>query len=151
MPASIIPSLRAAFERLKHGGSVSGACLGWRRQLLLNLTPYEDFRAEKLIGAILDARAHFATTERSVETFWFGFDGVFVLGTCYRDCTLVLLHTRAHEVDFLKSASRTMLEDAQLLIQSLLHPGDEVADGGDTQPLVDEDDSGQSTNWIPRA
>ena len=147
MPTSINPSLRAAIERLKHAGSISGVGLGWRRQVLLNMTPYEDYRLERVLGTLGDAREHFRSSDREVDTFWFGFDGVFVLALSFKDCTLVLLHTRAHEVDFLKSAALTLLDDCQLLVTALLNPS-EGPDGGDTQPLGE---GHQETHVIPRS
>ena len=75
MAAPITPSLRSALERLKNGGAVNGILLGWRRQLLLNLLPFEEFRAEKLLQSVHDARDHFTSGgDRSVQTFWFGYD-----------------------------------------------------------------------------
>ena len=151
MPATLSPSLRSAVERLKHAGSLSGVCLGWRRQLLLNLAPYPDFRIERLLDALHDAREHFRSTEREVDTFWFGFDGVFVLAVAHHDCVLVLLHTRAHEVDFLKKAGLTLLDDCQLLISSLLNPGDDATAGPDTTRMEEDAAPGhQETHLIPR-
>ncbi len=152
MPASISPSLRSAIERLKHAGSLSGICLGWRRQLLLNLTPYQEFRIERLLDVLLDARDHFRSSDREVDTFWFGFDGVFLLSVAHEDCVLVLLHTRAHEVDFLKKAALTLLDDCQLLISSLLNPGEDVPAGADTTRMNNDDEAPhQGTHLIPRA
>lgn len=151
MPATISPSLRSAIERLKHAGSLSGICLGWRRQLLLNLTPYQDFRIERLLDVLHDAREHFRSSEREVDTFWFGFDGVFLLAVAHQECALVLLHTRAHEVDFLKKAGLTLLDDCQLLISSLLNPGEDATSGADTTHLnEDTAQSGIETHLIPR-
>ena len=153
MAANITPSLRAALERLKHGGAVNGALLGWRRQLLLNLMPYEEFRAERLLQTIHDARDHFASGEqRNVQTFWFGYDACHVL-VCFRqECTLILLHTRAEEADFLKRAAETFLEDSQLLLDSILNPSAE--DGGLTQQLGTPGEpptySDEHTNFIGR-
>jgi hypothetical protein len=137
MPASITPSLRSAVERLKHGGSISGICFGWRRQTLLNLTPYQDFRIDRLLALLNDARGHFKNGERDVDTFWFGFDGAFLLAVTHGDCTLAIIHTRAHEIDFLKKAALTLLDDCQLLIASLLNPGQDSVAGTDTTPMVD--------------
>lgn len=134
MAAIITPSLRSALERLKNGGAVSGILLGWRRQVLLNLLPFEDFRAERLLQTIHDGRDHFASGgDRLVQTFWFGFDTCHALVTFRQDSTLVILHTRAEEGDFLRRAAETFLEDSQLLLDSLLNPSAE--DGGETQPL----------------
>jgi hypothetical protein len=150
MPASITPSLRSAVERLKHGGSISGVCLGWRRQALLNLTPYQDFRVDRLLDVLLDARNHFQNGDRQVDTFWFGFDGAFLLCVTHGDCTLAIIHTRAHEVDFLKKAALTLLDDCQLLIDSLLNPGEDEISGASTEHLTDDEISHQETNLIPR-
>jgi len=150
MPASITPSLRSAVERLKHGGSISGVCFGWRRQVLLNLTPYQDFRIDRLLDVLHDAHEHFHNGDRQVDTFWFGFDGAFLLSVTHGECTLAVIHTRAHEVDFLKKAAITLLDDCQLLIDSLLNPGEDEASGADTEHLSDEDFSQQETNLIPR-
>lgn len=150
MPASITPSLRSAVERLKHGGSISGVCFGWRRQVLLNLTPYQDFRIDRLLDVLHDAHEHFRNGDRQVDTFWFGFDGAFLLSVTHGECTLVVIHTRAHEVDFLKRAAITLLDDGQLLIDSLLNPGEDEVSGMDTEHLADEDFSQQETNLIPR-
>ncbi len=151
MPATITPSLRSAVERLKHAGSLSGICLGWRRQLLLNLTPYQDFRIERLLDALHHARDHFRSSDREVDTFWFGFDGVFLLAVAHQDCALVLLHTRAHEVDFLKKAGLTLLDDCQLLIGSLLNPGEDAPANTDTTRMEeDEAPAPHETHLIPR-
>jgi hypothetical protein len=135
MATFIIPSLRSALERLKHAGSTNGLCLAWRRQVLINLLPYEDFRAEKLIHALRDAREHFAGGGRNVETFWYGFEGVHLLATFRGDCLLVVLHTTAAEVEFLASASTTFLNDAQLLVDAMLNPPATGADEQATQRL----------------
>ena len=151
MPASISPSLRSAVERLKHAGSLSGICLGWRRQLLLNLTSYQEFRIERLLDVLHDARDHFRSSQREVETFWFGFEGVFMLTVAHEECVLVLLHTRAHEVDFLKKAALTLLDDCQLLINSLLNPGEDAPSGTDTTRMEeDEMPVAGETHLIPR-
>jgi hypothetical protein len=152
MPASITPSLRSAIERLKHAGSISGIALGWRRQLLLNLMPYETFRVERLLDIQQDAREHFRRSDREVDTFWHGFDGVFMLSITHRDCSLILLHTRAHEVDFLKSAGLTLLDDCQLLISALFNNASDEASGGVTEQIHDDDlaHSHQETHFIPR-
>ncbi len=151
MPATITPTLRAAVERLKHAGSISGVCLGWRRQLLLNLTPYQDFRVERLLDVLHDARDHFRSSDREVDTFWFGFDGVFVLAVAHQNGVLLLLHTRAHEVDFLKKAALTLLDDCQLLINSLLNPGEDGPANSDTTRMEeDETAASHETHLIPR-
>lgn len=150
MPASITPSLRSAVERLKHGGSLSGVCFGWRRQVLLNLTPYQDFRIDRLLDVLHDAREHFRNGDREVDTFWFGFDGAFLLSVTHGECTLALLHTRAHEVDFLKKAALTLLDDCQLLIDSLLTPGEDEVSGADTEHLMEDGLTAHETHLIPR-
>lgn len=153
MAAIITPSLRAALERLKHGGAVNGLLLGWRRQVLLNLLPYEEFHAERLLQTLHDARDHFGSgDDRNVQTFWFGYDVCHVLVSYRNDCTLVVLHTRAEEADFLKRAAETFLEDSQLLLDSLLHSASPT--GSDTQPLKTDvpipSYSEEHTNFINR-
>lgn len=136
MAATITPSLRSALERLKHAGSVNGLLLGWRRQILINLLPYEDFRAERALHMLLDAGGHFASGgDREMKSFWFGFEGVFALALFHGDTTLLILHTQAAEVDFLRSAASTFLDDTQLLVDAVLSPQD--ADNEDTQRLTD--------------
>ena len=76
MATKIVPSLRAALERLKHAGAVNGLCLSWRRQVLVSLLPFEEFRAERLVHAMQEAREHFGKGGHDVETFWFGFEGL---------------------------------------------------------------------------
>ena len=122
-------------ERLKHAGAINGLCLAWRRQSLVNLLPYEDFRADKLIHALREAHEHFAGGDHAVETFWYGFEGVHLLATFRAECMLVILHTSAADVEFLASVSATFLSDAQLLIEATLHPSEQEADGGATQVL----------------
>ncbi|MCX6856121.1 MAG: hypothetical protein NTV80_14570 [Verrucomicrobia bacterium] len=123
MATQITPSLRSALERLKNGGAVNGIMLGWRRQLLLNLLPFEDFRAERLLETLHDAQDHFASGgDRSVSTFWFGYETCHALTLFRGDCVITLLHTRAEEADFLRRAAQTFLEDSQLLIDALLNP-----------------------------
>ncbi len=144
MAAIITPSLRAALERLKHGGAVNGLLLGWRRQVLINLLPFESFRAARLLQEVHDAQAHFASAgDRRPETFWFGYATCHLLAVFHRDCTLVLLHTRAEEADFLARIARTFLEDSQLLVDAVLHPSAE--DGGDTGRL---DGGAGRTNFV---
>lgn len=152
MAAKIAPSLRSSIERLKHAGSVNGLCLGWRRQVLVNLLPFGEFRAERVMHMLVDAREHYAGGGRTVETLWFGYEGVNLLAVMRGECTLVILHSRATDVDFLAHAGLTFLSDAQLLIQATLNPSS--SDGDDTQPVVNElADAGESsahTNLIPR-
>ena len=157
MAATITPSLRSALERLKHAGSVNGLLLGWRRQILINLLPFEEFRAERLLHAVHDARAHFASGgDRNVKTFWFGYEGVFVLALFQRECLLVTLHTHASEVDFLRRAGLTFLDDTQLLVEALLQPSpDDDSSGEETRRLGGGDDapvvSSSQTKVIPRS
>ncbi len=149
MSAQISPSLRSAMERLKNGGAVNGMLLGWRRQTLLNLLPYEDFRAEKLLLAVHDAHDHFGSGgDRYVQTFWFGYDTCHALVVFRGDCVLVILHTRAEEADFLRRAAQTFLDDSQLLIDALLNPS--AVDGGETQLISDDDTGPHHTNLITR-
>lgn len=158
MAASITPSLRAALERLKHAGSVNGLLLCWRRQILINLLPFEEFRGERLLQALHDARAHFGSGgDREVNTFWFGFEGVFVLALFHGECLLITLHTHAAEVDFLRRAGLTFLDDTQLLVQTLLQPSpDDEISRLDTQPLGNLENGGHppqssgQTKIIPR-
>ena len=155
MPASITPPLRAAVERLKHAASINGICFGWRRQVLLNLTPYQDFRVDRLLDLFHDARAHFAKADREVDTLWFGFDGIYLLALASRECSLLLLHSRSHEVDFIKKAALTMLDDCQLLLDSVLNPGEDLLAHSGTERLAlnegTEISSGQTTHLIPRS
>ena len=149
MSAQITPSLRSALERLKNGGAVNGILLGWRRQVLLNLLPYEEFRAEKLLQSVHDAHDHFSSGgDRYVQTFWFGYDTCHALVVFRSDCVLIILHTRAEEADFLRRAAQTFLEDSQLLIEALLNPSPD--DGGETQQLSADHDGPHHTNLISR-
>lgn len=158
MAATITPSLRAALERLKHAGAVNGLLLGWRRQILINLLPFEEFRAERLLQAIYDARAHFNSGgDRNVSTFWFGYEGVFVLALLQGECLLVTLHTHASEVDFLRRAGLTFLDDTQLLVEALLNPSPDDADSREDTQLLGNDrnadrppEKSGSTKVIPR-
>lgn len=153
MAAQITPSLRSSLERLKNGGAVNGILLGWRRQVLLNLLPFEEFRAEKLLQSAHDAQDHFASGgDRLVQTFWFGYDICHALVVFRGECVLVILHTRAEEADFLRRAAQTFLEDSQLLIDALLNPS--PLDGGETQLLTEDElqsaADGQPINLISR-
>ena len=135
MAVKIAPSLRCALERMKHGGAVNGICLAWRRQVLVNLLPYKDFRAEKLVHAVHEAHDHFTGGGREVRTFWFGFEGVHVLALRRGDSTLIVLHSRAVEADFIASAAEVMLEDCQLLIDAALNPSGSNSQTEETQKL----------------
>jgi hypothetical protein len=135
MATTIIPSLRSALERLKHAGAVNGLLLGWRRQILIHLLPYEDFRAERALHMLLDAVGHFASGgDRQVKSLWFGYQGVFALALFRGETTLLILHTKAAEVDFLRSAATTFLDDTQLLVEAVLNPQEVVQETG--PPLV---------------
>lgn len=136
MAAVITPSLRSAMERLKHAGHVNGLLLGWRRQTLLNLLPYEDFRAERALQTLLDGRGHFASGgDRGIESFWFAYEGVFALALFSGETSLLVLHTHAAEVDFIRSAATTFLEDTQLLIEAVLNPTEDELGDAATQTL----------------
>jgi hypothetical protein len=67
-----------------------------------------------------------------VKSYWFGFEGVFALALFHGESTLLILHTQAAEVDFLRSAATTFLDDTQLLVESVLQPGEEPV----TQVLI---------------
>ncbi|MDB6006895.1 MAG: hypothetical protein JWR15_3882 [Prosthecobacter sp.] len=138
MAVKIAPSLRSALERLKHSGSVNGICLAWRRQVLVNLLPYEEFRAENLVHAVHDAHEHFAGGGREVKTFWFGFEGVHVLALRRGECSLIVLHSRAVEADFMARAAEVLLDDCQLLVDAALNPSGSNAEANETQKLVEE-------------
>ena len=151
MAAKIAPSLRASLERLKHAGAVNGLALGWRRQLLVNLLPYSEFRGENVLHLLLDAREHYAQGGRSVQTLWFGFEGVHLLAAFEGDTTLILLHSRALEVDFLSQTAITFLSDSQLLINAAINPS--LEDGRDTQRLNEDPHSPEGhghTNLISK-
>ncbi len=147
MAATITPSLRSALERLKHAGAVNGLCLGWRRQVLVNLLPYEEFRAERVLHMLLDAHDHFKGGGRKVESLWFGYEGVHLLAIFHGECVLIVLHSRASDVDFLNRAGMTFLEDGQLLVNAALNPSG-GADGVETQQL--EPAEGSQTHVIRR-
>jgi hypothetical protein len=138
MANRIIPSLRSALERLKHAGAVNGICLGWRRQVLVSLLPFENYRAEKLIHAVQDAREHYAQGGHDVQQFWFGYDGVFALVSFSGDASLVLLHSRAVEIDFLAKAASVFLNDCQLLIDAGLQPSEEELAQQQESPQMDD-------------
>jgi hypothetical protein len=135
MAAKIVPSLRSALERLKHAGSINGLCLAWRRQILINLFPYQDFRVEQVIHTVQEAREHYAGGGHDVKHFWFGLDGVQMLVCFHGECALLVLHCRAVEVDFIARAGAAFLEDAQLLVDAALNPGGADVNGEDTTRL----------------
>lgn len=136
MATKIVPSLRAALERLKHAGAVNGICLAWRRQVLVNLLPFENFRAEGLVHALHEAHEHYASGGHEVNTFWFGYDGVHLLGKFHGECTLAVLHSRAVDVDFLAKAMNIFLSDTQLLVDAALNPSGSDAVADETQRLL---------------
>jgi hypothetical protein len=133
----IAPTLRSSMERLRHAGVVNGLALAWRRQPLVTLLPYADYRSERLIHAVLDAREHFGSGGHAVETFWFGFDDLCVMATFREECSLVVLHSRTDDADALAQVSSAFLADAQLLIQAALDPSGSNIEAGDTQALKD--------------
>jgi hypothetical protein len=138
MANAITPSLRASMERLKHAGAINGLCLAWRRQVLVSLMPYEDFRLEQVIQTLNDARDHFQSGgTRSIDSLWMGFLDVHVLGVFAGDISVILLHTRQEESDYLTGVVKTFLNDAQLLIAAALSPANQ--EGA-------EDDE----NWLPQ-
>ena len=142
MASAITPSLRASLERLKHAGAVNGLCLAWRRQILVSLMSYEDFRVEQLVHTLNDARDHFQSNGgRGVESLWMAFMDVHALAVFKDDCTLIMLHIRPEEADFLNGAAKTFLNDAQLLVAAAL--GSASAE----QQAAQEDDE---ENWLPQ-
>lgn len=151
MATKIIPSLRSALERLRNGGSVNGLCLGWRRQVLINLLPFEGFRAEKLVHVMQEAREHFGTGGREIETFWFGFEGIYVLVCFHGDCSLAVLHSRSVEADFLAHSAKVFLADSQLLVDAVLNsPPAGGSSGDDTQRLGEIAPEDGGTNLVTR-
>ena len=138
MAVKIVPSLRCALERLTHAGSLNGICLAWRRQVLVNMLPYEDFRAENLVHAVHEAHDHFTTGGHEVKTFWFGYEGVHVLAQRRGDCTLIVLHSRAVEADFIASACEVLLEDCALLIDASLNATGSSVPADETQKISSE-------------
>ncbi len=141
MANAVTPSLRASMERLKHAGAVNGLCLAWRRQILVNVMPYEDFRVEQVIQVFHDARDHFqANGTRVLDSLWMGFLDVHALCVFAGDVSVVALHTRQEESDFLTGAVKTFLNDAQLLISASLSPtGNASSEGG-----------GDEEDWLPQ-
>jgi hypothetical protein len=151
MATKIVPSLRSALERLKHAGAVNGLCLAWRRQILINLMPFQDFRVEQAVHAMQEAREHYAGGGHDVQCFWFGFDGVHMLGCFHGECALLVLHTRAVEVDFISRAAAAFLEDAQLLVNAALNPSESDLREGDTERIAGpEDGYSGGTNLVTR-
>jgi hypothetical protein len=150
MATKIIPTLRSALERLKHGGAVNGVLLGWRGQVLVNLLPYDDYRAEQLVHDVRDARDHFSGGGREVGSFWFGFSGVHALVVFRGECSLTILHTRAVDVDFLAQCGLAFLEDTQRLIEAVLSPSDDGLTEADTQELAGAGRVPPPTNMLGR-
>ena len=123
MATAITPSLRANLEKLKHAGAVNGLLLSWRRQVLVSLMPYEDFRVEQLVQTANDAREHFERDgTRMIESLWMAFMDVHVLCIFAGETTLIALHIRPEEADLIASAARTMLNDTQILVAAALGP-----------------------------
>ena len=121
MATAITPSLRASLERLKHAGAVNGLCLAWRRQVLVSLMPYEDFRVEQLVHTLNDARDHFQSIGgRNITSLWMAFMDVHALCVFGGDCALIALHTRLEEADYIAGVATTFLNDAQLLVAAAL-------------------------------
>lgn len=141
MANPITPSLRASLERMKHAGAVNGLCLAWRRQILVSLMPYEDFRVEQLVQTLNDGRDHFQSGgTRLVDSFWMGFPDVHALVVFAGDISLVILHTRQEEADFLTGVAKTFLNDAQLLVAAALGTGSGEGPG----------DGADEENWLPQ-
>lgn len=123
MPKAITPSLRASLEKLKHAGSVNGICLAWRRQVLVSLMPFEDFRVEQVVQTVSDAREHFQSNgERQLDSLWMGFADVNAMAIFAGELTVIVLHSRPEESDFINGVIKTFLNDAQLTIASVLSP-----------------------------
>lgn len=141
MANAITPSLRASLEKLKHAGTVNGLALSWRRQALVSLMPFEDYRVEQLIHILSDAREHFqGAGGRAMNSFWMAFADVHVLSVFSGDLGVVMLHVRPEESDFLTGVARTFLNDAQLLVAAALSPAAEAAPGTE----------GQEDSWLPQ-
>jgi|GEM_PF-2198367 len=146
MSHSITPSLRASLERLKHAGAVNGICIAWRRQILVSLMPYEEFRIEQLVQTVSDSREHFQSGgERLLDSIWLGFPDVHVLAVFADDITVMMLHARPEEADFLTSAIKTFLGDAQLTIAAALSP-ENHGETSDERSDASEDDV-ESEEW----
>ena len=122
MANAITPSLRASLERLKHAGSINGLCLAWRRQILVSLMPFEDFRVEQVVQILNDARTHFQSAggDRLIDSLWMGYLDVHALAVFADDISLIVLHTKPEESDYLTGIIKTFLSDSQLLVASAL-------------------------------
>jgi len=80
-----------------------------------------------------------------------------VLALLQGECLLIMLHTHASEVDFLRRAGLTFLDDTQLLVEALLHPAPDDENSREaTQPLGELDvgdhppEASGPTKVIPR-
>ncbi len=141
MSNAITPSLRANLERLKHAGAVNGICLAWRRQVLVSLMPYESFRVEQVVQVVNDAKDHFQSGGgRAMESLWIGFMDVHALAVFSGDITIIVLHVRQEESDYLTGVIRTFLNDAQLLVAAALGPIDDEI----------PNENGDDENWLPQ-
>jgi hypothetical protein len=135
MATAITPSLRASLEKLKHAGAVNGLCLSWRRQVLVSLMPYEEFRVEQLVQTINDAREHFMRDgTRLIESIWIAYMDVHALAVFSGETALIALHIRPEEADMIASAARTLLNDTQILVAAALGPpsGEQGEEGEDS-------------------
>lgn len=130
MATVISPSLRASLSRLKHAGSVNGIGLAWRRQNLVNLTPFESYRVDAVVQILNDARIHFesGSGDRSLDTVWMAFENAHLLALFSGEITLYLLHSKVEEADFLTQVANTCLQDCQLLIDSILNQSSDDED-----------------------
>lgn len=141
MANAITPSLRASMERIKHAGAINGLCLAWRRQVLVSLMPYEDFRIEQVVQTLNDARDHFQSNgTRTIDSLWMGFLDVHALAIFAGDISVIVLHTRQEESDYITGVVKTFLTDAQLVIAAALSPANQESDAPEGQ---DEE------NWLP--
>ena len=141
MANAITPSLRASMERIKHAGAINGLCLAWRRQVLVSLMPYEDFRIEQVVQTLNDARDHFQSNgTRTIDSLWMGFLDVHALAIFAGDISVIVLHTRQEESDYITGVVKTFLTDAQLVIAAALSPANQESEN----PENAEDE-----NWLP--
>jgi len=140
MATAITPSLRASLEKLKHAGAVNGLCLSWRRQVLVSLMPYEEFRVEQLVQTINDAREHFMRDgTRLIESIWIAYMDVHALAVFSGETALIALHIRPEEADMIASAARTLLNDTQILVAAALGPPSGADEGGEGED-----------SWLPQ-
>jgi hypothetical protein len=141
MANAITPSLRASLERLKHAGTINGLALTWRRQTLVSLMPFEDYRVEQLVHVLSDAREHFQSSGgRTIGSFWMAFPDVHILSVFSGDVGLVMLHVRPEESDFLTGMAQTFLNDAQLLVAAALSPA----------ATEEQSQGGEGDSWLPQ-